>query len=117
LDIIGKGGFVIVYHGEMSGKEVEGICLKPFCIIMEYCDSGDLYNYIHEWTTPISWKLRLQTILDIARGIQYMHEQTPKIAHLDIKTLNKEGNKGWCGGWCGKFNLWGKKKERASKYR
>lgn len=56
-------------------------------IIMEYCEGGDLSQYIKgQFNRPISehkvWKFFVQ----ITMGLNYIHSQ--KILHRDIKTMN-----------------------------
>lgn len=39
--------------------------------------------------TSLSWIMRLQIVLDAARGLEYIHEHTkPHYVHRDIKTSN-----------------------------
>lgn len=39
--------------------------------------------------TSLSWIMRLQILLDAARGLEYIHEHTkPHYVHRDIKTSN-----------------------------
>lgn len=65
-----------------------GIILRPFCVIMELCPFGDLYNLIHKEDVPFSPEFRFKVASDIASGLQMMQEQNPPIAHLDLKSPN-----------------------------
>lgn len=64
-------------------------------IVMEYCDGGDLSQFIKNQkgkglTDDIIWRIFIQTCL----GIYYLHQR--KILHRDVKSLNifmnKQGN-------------------------
>lgn len=80
----------------MSGLEhpnlvnLKGICLEPFCIIMEYMNAGTLYTLLHneqiQGTFPIALAVKLA--LDIAKGMEFLHGITPPIVHRDLKTPN-----------------------------
>lgn len=56
-------------------------------IIMEFCEGGDLNNYLKQLNgkllnEPIIWKFLIQMCL----GLEYIHQK--KILHRDIKTAN-----------------------------
>eukprot|EP01127_Copromyxa_protea_P021835 TRINITY_DN7619_c0_g1_i2.p1 TRINITY_DN7619_c0_g1~~TRINITY_DN7619_c0_g1_i2.p1 ORF type:complete len:2022 (-),score=440.49 TRINITY_DN7619_c0_g1_i2:87-5282(-) len=68
--------------------EVLGIILRPLCIVTELCLHNSLYQHINNWKTPISWDLRLRIVRDLASGIQFLQEQQPPIAHIDLKSPN-----------------------------
>jgi serine/threonine protein kinase len=59
---------------------------KPHCILMvlEYVKGGDLNNYIKK--DLLSVKQKVKIILDIAKGLKYLHEK--KIIHRDMKPAN-----------------------------
>ena len=40
-----------------------GICLKPLCIVTDYCEKGSLWSYIQKHP------LKGQELIDIVRGI------------------------------------------------
>ncbi|KAL7068695.1 protein kinase domain-containing protein [Cryptosporidium serpentis] len=76
---------------------------NPPFVVTEYCAGGSLFNLLHgisqhnekldqvTFTGP-SFKLtiyqRLKILLDIARGIYFLHSSDPPIVHRDIKSLN-----------------------------
>ena len=69
---------------------------NKFYIIMEYCDKGDLFNYIEEKKKTKQFLQEneiLQFFTQIAIGIGYIHKNN--ILHRDLKSLNifltKEG--------------------------
>ncbi len=66
------------------------------CIVMEYCDGGDLYEAINEKKSKGDsfhegeiW----ETFIGIVKGLKHLHER--KILHRDLKCanvfLNKDG--------------------------
>lgn len=79
---------------------LEGACLDPpqHCwLVTELLSSGTLGEYLHggkgrhfrraaHHLPPLA--ARLEIALEVALGMQYMHEQTPKIIHRDLKPSN-----------------------------
>ncbi|KAL8528599.1 hypothetical protein ACS0TY_006151 [Phlomoides rotata] len=61
-----------------------------FFIVYEFVENGSL----RKWLSPLSvesltWSQRLLIALDVANGLQYMHEHSqPSIVHKDITTSN-----------------------------
>lgn len=48
-----------------------GICLKPFCVLTEFCAYGDLFSYLtsrRERNLPLPLDYILDVLLDIAKG-------------------------------------------------
>lgn len=68
-----------------------GACRTPhgWCLVMEYCRRGSLENMLYnhsEIELDIAKKIRL--LVHIARGMAYLHSQTPCIIHRDLKPAN-----------------------------
>ncbi|KAG5537790.1 hypothetical protein RHGRI_025035 [Rhododendron griersonianum] len=62
-------------------------------LIYEHAQKGSLRSHLHDplskGQTSLSWIMRLQIVLDAARGLEYIHEHTkPHYVHRDIKTSN-----------------------------
>uniref|UniRef100_A0A1D1YI47 Putative LRR receptor-like serine/threonine-protein kinase At1g56130 n=1 Tax=Anthurium amnicola TaxID=1678845 RepID=A0A1D1YI47_9ARAE len=59
-------------------------------LVYEYMKNGSLDSILFGLTdTFLSWKIRFQIILGIARGLQYLHEDSHiRIVHRDIKASN-----------------------------
>ena len=63
---------------------------KELCIVMEYCDKGDLQNLIKRAKSrnmtcikeDVTWNIILQVIL----GLYYLHSK--KVLHRDLKSAN-----------------------------
>ncbi|TQD90376.1 hypothetical protein C1H46_024078 [Malus baccata] len=81
-----------VNHGNLV--KLEGFCIdsEDDCcyLIYEYVENGSLYSLLHEnKNEKLSWKTRLQVAIDVANGLQYIHEHTrPRVVHKDIKSSN-----------------------------
>lgn len=60
-------------------------------LVYEYMNHGSLYYHLHilRSSTLMSWNARIKVALDVARGIQYLHEYAdPRIIHGDVKLSN-----------------------------
>ncbi|XP_019454552.1 PREDICTED: lysM domain receptor-like kinase 3 [Lupinus angustifolius] len=62
-------------------------------LVYEYAQKGSLRSHLHnpqnKGHSPLSWIMRVQIVLDAARGIEYIHEHTrTHYVHRDIKTSN-----------------------------
>ncbi|GFP86078.1 protein lyk5 [Phtheirospermum japonicum] len=81
-----------VNHGSLV--RLEGFCIDPqeanCYLVYEYIENGSLHSWLHEQKPEkLSWKTRLKIAIDIANGLQYIHEHTrPKVVHKDIKSSN-----------------------------
>eukprot|EP01018_Ginkgo_biloba_P031977 Gb_09694 [translate_table: standard] len=95
-----------VNHGNLV--RLEGFCISPegqCYLIYEYAENGSLNVWLNSSnhrpsgvlnncasslsSSILTWKLRLQIALDIASGLQYMHEHTtPSVVHKDLKSSN-----------------------------
>lgn len=61
-------------------------------IVMEFCDSGDLSNYLKmQNKKPLKEDKIWKFFIEICIGLEYIHKN--KILHRDIKTLNIFMNK------------------------
>lgn len=81
-----------VNHGNLV--KLEGFCIdreEANCyLVYEYVENGSLHSWLHEnKKEKLSWKTRLRIAIDIANGLQYIHEHTrPRVVHKDIKSSN-----------------------------
>lgn len=61
-------------------------------LVYEYVDNGNLDQWLHGdvgEVSPLSWDIRMNIILGIAKGLAYLHEGLePKVVHRDIKSSN-----------------------------
>nr|KJB72964.1 hypothetical protein B456_011G207300 [Gossypium raimondii] len=70
-----------------------GFCAEKFnrLLVYEYMANGSLDRWIFNKNQDLSldWQVRKKIILDIAKGLAYLHEDcNRKIIHLDIKPQN-----------------------------
>lgn len=54
--------------------------------IIEFADRGNLHDCITRENPP--WRRRVQFARDIARGMNYLHQNSPQILHRDLKSMN-----------------------------
>ncbi|KAI3616708.1 tkl protein kinase [Moniliophthora roreri] len=59
----------------------------PVMIVSELCTNGDLFDYIRNVNPPTLHKV-LAIMLDIARGLEYLHTRKPSVIHRDCKSSN-----------------------------
>ena len=59
----------------------------PCMIVSELCSNGDLFDYIRNTPPPADVEI-FRIMLEIARGLEYLHLRTPTIVHRDCKSSN-----------------------------
>ncbi|KAI0345412.1 hypothetical protein BDW22DRAFT_1354345 [Trametopsis cervina] len=59
----------------------------PVMIVSELCSNGDLFDYIRNVDPPTVYRV-LCIMLDIARGLEYLHTRKPSVIHRDCKSSN-----------------------------
>ncbi|XP_010261286.1 PREDICTED: calcium/calmodulin-regulated receptor-like kinase 2 [Nelumbo nucifera] len=59
-------------------------------LIYQYMSNGSLANLLYcEGERILSWEERLQIVLDVSHGIEYLHEgAVPPVIHRDLKSAN-----------------------------
>ncbi|XP_059055078.1 mitogen-activated protein kinase kinase kinase 12-like [Achroia grisella] len=64
-----------------------GVCTEPtrHGIVMEFCQYGSLFSYIHGGSRIVTTKV-VKWAIEIASAMQYLHKQ--KIIHRDLKSPN-----------------------------
>ncbi len=57
----------------------------------ELAPLGDLYRLLHDSSLPdhkFTWKLRMKIALDVAQGMNFLHQLSPPILHRDLRSPN-----------------------------
>jgi serine/threonine protein kinase len=67
---------------------LKGICLNPPCIVTEFMELGNLHAFLEDPTTTLTWKLCLSIAEDVAKGMNFLHSQSPPKIHRDLKSPN-----------------------------
>lgn len=59
-------------------------------LIYVYMSRGSLASHLYdEKFQPLKWELRVQIALDVARGLEYLHDgAVPPVIHRDVKSSN-----------------------------
>lgn len=68
---------------------------QRLCIITEFLPRGSLFRLLQRSTSKLDWRRRIHMALDIARGMNYLHNCNPPIIHRDLKTSNLLVDKNW----------------------
>eukprot|EP01083_Nonionella_stella_P065915 173110_1 len=74
-----KHPFIVAYFDSFIEKKI-------LCIVMEYCDNGDLTSKIQERKTPFSEEQILKWFVQVALALSYCHKR--KVLHRDVKASN-----------------------------
>jgi serine/threonine protein kinase len=74
----------------LLGYSIEG---NERLLVYEYMSQGALSRHLFHWKTlslkPLSWTRRLTIALDVARGIEYLHNLARQtFIHRDLKSSN-----------------------------
>ncbi|GAY41473.1 hypothetical protein CUMW_059710 [Citrus unshiu] len=109
---VGAGSFGTVHRAEWHGsvaimKRVRhpnvvlfmgAVTKRPhLSIVTEYLPRGSLYRLIHRPAAGemMDQRRRLRMALDVAKGINYLHNLNPPILHWDLKSPNLLVDKNW----------------------
>jgi len=68
--------------------QFRGVCTQApvFCVVMEYCPYGPLFNYLREGSERVPPVKLVEWTKQIASGVKYLHDH--KIIHRDLKSPN-----------------------------
>ena len=60
-----------------------------FGLVLELSIYGSLYDKLEDRTNVLAWELRMQLLLDVAKGVSALHANpNHQIVHGDLKSLN-----------------------------
>jgi len=67
-----------------------GSCHIPpnVCLVTEFMPRGDLHKIIHDKTIALDKNLMKSILIDVSRGINYLHSSNPVVIHRDLKSHN-----------------------------
>ncbi|KAM0896180.1 hypothetical protein ACQ4PT_007581 [Festuca glaucescens] len=64
-------------------------------ILTEFLPRGSLFRLIRRPNNQLDEKKRIRMALDVARGMNYLHNCTPVVVHRDLKSPNLLVDKNW----------------------
>eukprot|EP01106_Pelomyxa_sp_JSP_P006417 TRINITY_DN2033_c0_g2_i1.p1 TRINITY_DN2033_c0_g2~~TRINITY_DN2033_c0_g2_i1.p1 ORF type:complete len:442 (-),score=41.68 TRINITY_DN2033_c0_g2_i1:542-1867(-) len=65
-----------------------GITTFPLRMVMELAQYGDLYHLLYKGETKLKSPLRKKIIIDMLKGLKYLHSQSPPVVHRDLRSPN-----------------------------
>eukprot|EP00817_Percolomonadidae_sp_ATCC50343_P000258 CAMPEP_0117430990 /NCGR_PEP_ID=MMETSP0758-20121206/10551_1 /TAXON_ID=63605 /ORGANISM="Percolomonas cosmopolitus, Strain AE-1 (ATCC 50343)" /LENGTH=966 /DNA_ID=CAMNT_0005219605 /DNA_START=278 /DNA_END=3181 /DNA_ORIENTATION=+ len=79
-----------------------GICItsQHRFIVTEYISGGSLDKWIFDSKKKLSLKKKINILLDIAQGMDYLHSLSPPLVHRDLKPQNVLVDKQGCAKVC-----------------
>ncbi|XP_023533195.1 probable serine/threonine-protein kinase PBL3 isoform X2 [Cucurbita pepo subsp. pepo] len=57
-------------------------------LVYEYMPKGSLENHLFRSVAPISWRVRMNIAVDVARGLSFLHSCEPNVIYRDLKASN-----------------------------
>jgi serine/threonine protein kinase len=66
--------------------QVYGVCVHPLSLLLEWASGGSLDKYLQDSTHNISVRQQTQWCLEVATGLQHLHQQ--HIIHRDLAARN-----------------------------
>ncbi|XP_022995417.1 probable serine/threonine-protein kinase PBL3 isoform X1 [Cucurbita maxima] len=58
-------------------------------LVYEYMPKGSLENHLfRKGVAPISWRVRMNIAVDVARGLSFLHSCQPNVIYRDLKASN-----------------------------
>eukprot|EP00002_Diphylleia_rotans_P040600 TRINITY_DN9669_c0_g1_i2.p1 TRINITY_DN9669_c0_g1~~TRINITY_DN9669_c0_g1_i2.p1 ORF type:complete len:1419 (-),score=212.66 TRINITY_DN9669_c0_g1_i2:308-4564(-) len=58
------------------------------CLVSELMQQGTLYDVLHDSKKRLSLQTKLFFMIEIVKGMNYLHSSNPPILHRDLKSLN-----------------------------
>ncbi|OQR85679.1 kinase [Thraustotheca clavata] len=75
--------YIVKFVGASWTRPIEIEC------VVEYMDLGDLRNYLaNQSPRQFTWDQKYQCIVNIVRGLVYLHTYNPPVIHRDLKSRN-----------------------------
>nr|BAU59088.1 protein kinase-like [Oryza sativa Indica Group]BBD82437.1 protein kinase-like [Oryza sativa Indica Group] len=79
---------VILFMGAVAS-------LQRLCIVTEFLPRGSLFRLLQKNAGKLDPRRRVHMAIDIARGMNYLHNSSPPIVHRDLKSSNLLVDKNW----------------------
>ncbi|CAB4263176.1 unnamed protein product [Prunus armeniaca] len=88
------------FEAEIAFLDRHLVALLRYCIhgnerllVYEYIPQGTLTQHLFNWrengVPPLTWRQRITIVLDVARGVEYLHGLAPQsFIHRDLKPSN-----------------------------
>lgn len=67
-----------------------GVCDEnnQLILVTEFCNGGTLFSLLHKQRKiPLSTKQKKKIMVDVARGMIFLHENNTPVIHRDLKSL------------------------------
>lgn len=68
---------------------------ERLCIVTEFLPRGSLFRLLQKSTSKLDWRRRIHMAVDVARGMNYLHNCNPPVIHRDLKSSNLLVDKNW----------------------
>jgi len=68
--------------------KLNGIMINPLRVVMELCNGGDFHSFLKDSPLCDDWRVKLDILKDIAKGMTHLHGMTPPIVHRDLRSPN-----------------------------
>ncbi|KAG6543572.1 hypothetical protein Mapa_015066 [Marchantia paleacea] len=69
-----------------------GFCRGPDAheklLVVEYMANGSLHDVLHHSPEPLSWAMRVNMALQVAKALLALHSASPAVIHRDVKSAN-----------------------------
>ena len=77
-----------LYHPNIQA--ILGGCITPpnVSLFTELMPVGSLHHLLHDPEFNMDQRLALKFVMEVAKGLAYLHEQQPPIAHKNLKSTN-----------------------------
>ncbi|KAM0876668.1 hypothetical protein ACQ4PT_036026 [Festuca glaucescens] len=79
---------IILFMGAVASQ-------RQLCIVTEFLPRGSLFRLLQKNTGKLDPRRRVNMAIDIARGMNYLHNSIPTVVHRDLKSSNLLVDKNW----------------------
>ncbi|KQJ99862.1 probable serine/threonine-protein kinase DDB_G0267686 isoform X2 [Brachypodium distachyon] len=79
---------IILFMGAAASQQ-------QLCIVTEFLPRGSLFRLLQKNTGKLDPRRRVNMAIDIARGMNYLHNSIPTVVHRDLKSSNLLVDKNW----------------------